>query len=133
MINDPKMIKKLKQDFNKVPERIIKDAIKEVFEEESMSKADEMFEKLGYRIVNSNPMCKQYQECNKINNAIFYEKENHYLKEYPNIYNFDYFIFDLDRKRFLKFNYDHQRIMFITAQELRTINEKVKELGWINE
>lgn len=95
-----------------------------------MSKADEMFKKIGYRLVNNNPMCEKYIKYNKIKSAIFYEKENHYLQEYPNIYDFDYIIFDLDKKRFLKFNYDHQRIMFILADELQAINEKVRELGW---
>lgn len=95
-----------------------------------MSKADEMFKELGYKLVNDNPMCEKYIKCNKIKSAIFYEKENHYLKEHPDIYDFNYFIFDLDKKRFLKFNYDHERMMFVLAEELEAINEKVKELGW---
>ncbi len=97
-----------------------------------MSKADEIFQRLGYRIVNSNPMCEEYRQCNRIDNAIFYEKENHFLENCPNVYNFDYIIFDLDKKRFVKFCYDHQSVMFILAEELQAINEKVKELKWNN-
>lgn len=97
-----------------------------------MSKADEMFKELGYVIVNSNPICKDYQERNKIKNAIFYEKEDHYLKDSSNIYNFDYIIFNLDEKRYLKFCYDHQCIMFILSDELEAIYEKAKELGWLD-
>lgn len=31
-----------------------------------MSKADEMLEELGYKLVNDNPMCEEYIKCNKI-------------------------------------------------------------------
>ena len=73
-----------------------------------MSKADKMFEELGYEIDST------------------YEIENHfyYCKEWKKI------DFDLERKDFYKYNLSNCRCP-INMQELQAINEKCKELGWI--
>jgi hypothetical protein len=74
-----------------------------------MSKADKMFEKLGY----------------EIDSTIYFEKEHHlmFCKDYTRI------DFDLDRKNIYKYNLSGYRCP-ISMQELQAINEKVKELGW---
>lgn len=72
-----------------------------------MSKADEMFEKLGYRKY-SNTYSTFYQNNSK-------SKE---------------ILFDVEDKDFVcqdMYDYDG---LYITMQELQAINEKVKELGW---
>ena len=96
-----------------------------------MSKADEIFEIYGYKQVNCNPICNEYRENNHLKNAIFYEKENHFNKEIKEIYDFVYIIFDLDKKKFVKWNYSHQTIMYINMQEFQAISLKCRELGWI--
>lgn len=56
MINDPKMIKKLLEEFNSIPDEIIKKAIKEVIEEEEQSIIEEVFEineSERYKILNN--------------------------------------------------------------------------------
>lgn len=76
-----------------------------------MSKADEMFEKLGYELVT----------------------ESKYILEYKKqLENFSKFItFDLLDKAFTTFNYVVSNCQsYITMQELQAINEKCKELGW---
>lgn len=69
-----------------------------------MSKADEMFEKLGY-------------EKDDTGDEIIYQKNNHEICFYLNRQNFDCGC-GIGRD-------------FITMQELKAINEKCKELGWI--
>jgi uncharacterized protein YlbG (UPF0298 family) len=70
-----------------------------------MSKADEMFEKLGYK------------------------KE---VRKYADVYNKHYK--DINMIRQFGFNTKSKAVMidveYITMQELQAINEKVKELGW---
>ena len=83
-----------------------------------MSKADEMFEKLGY--CNKNQMSVD---------CIEYEKPD--LK----VQNKEYFIvFNLIDNTVIKTLYDWENDeeypSEITMQELQAINEKVKELGW---
>ena len=75
-----------------------------------MSKADKMFEKLGYEIDST------------------YEVKGHlyYCEDYTKI------DFDLERKNFYKYNYGGYRSP-ISMQELQAINEKVKELRWLDE
>lgn len=71
-----------------------------------MSKADEMFEELGYK-----------KSLNKVGDTFGYRNEDkHQIVFY-------------DTKEILKFdeNFD---IQGIRMQELQAINEKVKELGW---
>lgn len=68
-----------------------------------MSKANEMFEKLGYTMDN-------------IGNKIIYKKNNHEICFYLSRKTFDCGC-GIGRE-------------FITMQELQAINEKVKELGW---
>lgn len=70
-----------------------------------MSKADEMLKELGYVIDNKN------------NYAIQYYKKDELFGE-----RLDFCIQD---KTFNKYN--------ITMEELKAINEKVKELGWLDE
>lgn len=75
-----------------------------------MSKADEMFEKLGYEIIPKRP-------------NQFYD-----IKYYKNDDNVYYFYFD--RKTVTKSGEYDSMCDNITMQELQAINEKVKELGW---
>lgn len=72
-----------------------------------MSKADEMFEKLGY------------------------EKQRTYLdiQLYKNKNDYAEITFDLRDKTICVSNDENEAIYF-TMQELQAINEKVKELGW---
>lgn len=72
-----------------------------------MSKADEMFERLGYK-----------KSLNKVGDTFGYKNTDNYL------------IVFYDTKEILKFdeNYD---VEGINMQELQAINEKCKELGWI--
>ena len=73
-----------------------------------MSKADKMFEKLGYVLTKDRfareIMVHRYQKANKI--VTFKIKEKYFI------------IVDLEEDG-------------IDMQELQAINEKVKELGWI--
>ena len=71
-----------------------------------MSKADEMFEKLGY--------CKQN----------FLEHTDYYNEEWETIISFN------DDKSFVSLDI-YDGYAKITMQELQAINEKVKELQWI--
>ena len=76
-----------------------------------MSKADEMFEKLGYK--------KYISE-----NIIFYYQLNGASEKYG-------IEFDLDNKEITPLCKSKDNIaIYITMQELQAINEKVKELGW---
>jgi hypothetical protein len=69
-------------------------------------KADEMFEKLGYKKKETD--LEQIQYKNELNNII---------------------CFDLTYHTVAVFNY-YDGFEYITMQELQAINEKVKELGW---
>ena len=72
-----------------------------------MSKADEMFKKLGYIIQNDDGKVIRFQ---KEWTSMWYKKE-----------------INFDRVgKFINF-FDTESI---TMQELQAINEKVKELGW---
>jgi len=80
-----------------------------------MSKADEMFEKLGYKKVVDNEKEIKYQYINiemgdKIEQTIQIAKIGKIIFSYRNDQN-------------------HQTMGF-GKQELQAINEKVKELGW---
>lgn len=75
-----------------------------------MSKADEMFEKLGY-------------EKDKSYNLISYEKDVG-----KHLYTI---VFDITNKTFYKGSTCQDEA--ITMLELQAINEKVKELGWDKE
>ena len=68
-----------------------------------MSKADKMFENLGYEKLQDNKNITEYIDKDINNKVVFYKN----LKEVAKLYNFG-----------------------ITMQELQAINEKVKELGW---
>ena len=78
-----------------------------------MSKADEMFEKLGY---------KKIKELKRRNGEIW-------GIEYINDREYISITFDLIGKEFCVSNDDSYAI-YSTMQELQAINEKVKELGW---
>ena len=85
-----------------------------------MSKADEMFEELGYS--NENQMSVD---------CIEYEKPD------LNVQNKEYFIvLNLIDNTVIKTLYDWGNDIEypseITMQELQAINEKVKELGWLD-
>ncbi len=68
-----------------------------------MSKADEMFEKMGYKKVEG---LRDIHYCAEDNLIIFY-------KDFKGI----------EKRRI-------ELVDFITIEELQAINEKVKELGW---
>lgn len=69
-----------------------------------MSKADEMFENLGYEKLQDNKNITEYIDKDINNKVVFYKN----LKEVAKLYNFG-----------------------ITMQELQAINEKVKEMQWL--
>ncbi len=77
-----------------------------------MSKADEMFEKLGYKKIQIN---------NGFDNEIKYTRENKYSTD---------IIFDL-RHNLIVFGREEGNKHAIITNALQAINEKVKELGWI--
>lgn len=83
-----------------------------------MSKADEMFEKLGYKKKN------QLDTYGNIWGELFYN-----IKNMVNI------SFDYEGRLvspYIKSNDNYEQSAYITMQELQVINEKVKELGWID-
>lgn len=84
----------------------VKEVCYQLIELENNSLADKMFEKLGY---------SKYL---KGKNRGYYRKEDCYINLY------------LDEKRFTKLNF-YDGFESITMQELQAINEKVKEVGWI--
>ena len=71
-----------------------------------MSKADKMFENLGYEKLQDNKNITEYIDKDINNKVVFYKN----LKEVAKLYNFG-----------------------ITMQELQAINERCKELGWLDE
>lgn len=73
-----------------------------------MTKADEMFEKLGYENLED----KTIDYC-----IYLYGKGDKRIGFYTD-------------KTFDIYNY-HDGLEYVTMQELQAINEKVKELGWI--
>ena len=76
-----------------------------------MSKADDMFKELGYEILF---------------------EDNHYIQyEFEGIYMDNEIKIDKKGKTILK-EYSSGDSQEITMQELKAINEKVKELGWEN-
>ena len=77
--------------------------------------ADKMFEELGYKLVE------------KTMTSYIYEKE---LYENGHLQYELYIVFELKDKEFYKTNSSWKDIENITMQELKAINEKVKELGW---
>lgn len=85
-----------------------------------MSKADEMFRKLGYSNDNqSSEVCIEYERPSKVNN-----------------YQTIWIIFDLEAKTVSKLcqDWETSEKLYpeeITIQELQAINEKCKELGWL--
>ena len=85
-----------------------------------MSKADEMFEELGY--------------CNK--NQVFTERIQ-YEKTDESIHNIEYIIvFNFEYKEVLKVKYDWENdkeyVSEISIPELQAINEFCKEKGWLD-
>lgn len=75
-----------------------------------MSKADEMFEELGYEVSNS----KFIEELNTTTNTVV---DNGYIEII--FYNNKTLTIDADD--------------VLNAKELQAINEKCKELGWLDE
>ena len=76
-----------------------------------MKKADEMFEKLGY---------KKFNKKHDFENIKYYKNEDNIL------------YFDETNKSFYKSGlYDDLMYDDITMQELQAINKKVEELGWL--
>lgn len=75
-----------------------------------MSKADEMFEELGYKILFKDKNIIQY--------------------EFEGVYMDNEIKFDLKGKTVLK-EYSTGESQEITMQELQAINKECKELGWI--
>ena len=85
-----------------------------------MSKADEMFDKLGYSNDNqSSENCIEYEIPSKVNN-----------------YQTIWIIFDLEVRTISKLcqDWESSEKLYpeeIKVEELQAINEKVKELGWL--
>ena len=83
-----------------------------------MSKADEMFEELGYKKKSES------------SNFILYENEY-------TMSNRCYIYFDLKKKLVQAEDiddvYEMKEASYLNVQELKAINEKVKELGWLDE
>lgn len=77
-----------------------------------MSKADEMIKNLGYEIYEQNEV------------ETIYIKRNRILDDVIEI--------DLAHKEIVKKDNEGYSSYF-TLQELQAINEKVKELGWLDE
>ncbi len=75
-----------------------------------MSKADKMFEELGYKKTEDSVF------------AVIYEKDG-YIIQFK-------FIFQTVEKYYFNVNLYAYCSKKITMQELQAINEKVKELGW---
>lgn len=75
-----------------------------------MSKADDMFKELGYKIGHT-----------QWGGLRFYKDED------------NEFVFDYARKSFFKCGKWDASCDNITMQELKAINEKCKELGWLDE
>lgn len=82
-----------------------------------MSKADEMFDKLGYK------KRKLLDVYNNIWGELFYNTKN-----MVNI-SFDYEGHGICT--YIKANDGEEQPAYITMQELQAINEKVKELKWV--
>ena len=81
---------------------------------EIMSKADEMFEKLGYeKNLHINKKEQVWGE---------YWIENKHCKKIS----FDY----IDKEICVSANYDYEALYF-NIQELQAINKKCEELGWL--
>lgn len=83
--------------------------------EDAIMSADEMFEKLGYKIATSKFYTQE--EC------IIYKKSEAYI------------YFSLTNKCVgafgEKMRYEFNKMVLIEMQELQAINKKCKELGWI--
>ena len=80
-----------------------------------MSKADEMFEELGYKLTS------------KTDEYIIYEKEDN--NTYP--YKIE-LCFNLKSKSVIKSCKLYNDRCWLSMQELQAINEKCKELGWLD-
>lgn len=83
-----------------------------------MSKADEMFEKLGYELIEDS---KRYLRYAKYDNIGSYK------------YSGEFIDFEKVNKEFRLTRKTHQgntHFRYSSMQELQAINEKVKELGW---
>lgn len=86
-----------------------------------MSKADTMFEELGYKKEESFNLISFDKEFNDK-----YRGFNKNKKTFKCLYTIT---FDIDNKTFYKGS--NCRHNTITMQELQAINQKCKELGWI--
>lgn len=86
---------------------------------EDMTKADKMFEKLGY-IKNEDKRVIIYKYNQYFNNFKIYKKIYFYKIEKQ----ITFISYNLTEDIKIDFN--------ITMQELQTINEKCKELGWLD-
>lgn len=85
-----------------------------------MSKADKMFEKLGYKKVRDNIDCWcNYENKEKKVTVNFEKNEKMYLVEKE--------IYDENTEEYILTSY------FISTELHQAINEKVKELGWLDE
>lgn len=84
-----------------------------------MSKADEMFKKLGFK-VNKKPDCQEY--------LLFYVRENKLGEDEP----YEYIVFHKD-KTITPICNDRKYVIGLEIELLQAINEKCKELGWVDE
>ena len=78
-----------------------------------MSKADEMFEKLGFPEIEKEYNYFKYKSVGGKKGYIRFETEEKTVCAYKTIYGMEF-------------------IRSITMQELQAINQKCKELGWLD-
>jgi len=86
-----------------------------------VSKADEMFEDLGYKKVHDNKF------------QIVYRKNESFLDESFLDEDFDFRIVFAKIPKFVFSENEQGGAVGLEARVLQAINEKVKELGWLDE
>lgn len=79
-----------------------------------MKTAEQMFEKLGYKLVRNNMYEKLNLMCYKID---LYDNDSSSI------------VFNLNDKTFFVYHYCEPKD--VTMDELKAINQQCKELGWI--
>lgn len=84
--------------------------------------AKEMFEELGYRLVE-RPV-EFLDKFEIYNNKKIMKKYEYGLSDVKNII----YIMFFEENKFIKICYDFERVCFISVDELQAINQQVKEL-----
>lgn len=84
------------------------------------SKADKMFEELGYKQVND-----------LFKTDDLFVTENRIIYETISFHAPIYIIFDLEKQWVIKYAYPFESYVWFKLDELKAVHEKMKELGWI--